>query len=121
MFNYFKSTETLTTNLRTWALEDCMQTMPPSEKDQWKEHFDRRNIRDVAEEVASKCMSEVMRAEMLSKTIGTPPNLRDHWRYTIGLQLVRDLAKRERWNAVFEGAPAFGYRCTLDTIKGTVE
>lgn len=113
MFNFLKGTDTLETDLRTWALEDCMRVMDASEREEWKRHYAKRDLKDIAEEVASKCISELQQAEMSMKLNGAPPNLKENWKFTKGTQLVRDIAKRKRWRVNFEGSAAFGYRCTI--------
>lgn len=113
MFNFLKSTESLEAALREWALEDCMRLMDASERSEWERYYADRQILELAEEVAAKCVSELHSAEMFMKLNGTVPNLRDNWRYTKGAQLVRDIAKRRCWKVEFEGSAAFGFRCKI--------
>jgi hypothetical protein len=101
-------------NLRAWALEDAILFMGQSDRAGIAAHYWRKDIKDLAAGTASLCVAELERDKRQLRLFGNEPGMKDTWRFSQGIELVRDLVKKNGWRISFENDPERGSRCIIE-------
>jgi hypothetical protein len=108
-----KKVVSIEASLRAWAIEDAMRFMGEADRAGITAHFWRKDLKDLAAQTASMCVTHLESDKMQLRLFGKEPGAKETWRLSQGIELVKDLAKIRGWQISFERDPAKGCRCII--------